>query len=72
FDGNSITDTTSGSHLVLFTDAASTLSVLGTENNTATPTPNPNGATLDISGPSTPTVDFLLNGEHITLPVNVP
>ncbi|MEZ0275742.1 MAG: beta strand repeat-containing protein, partial [Roseimicrobium sp.] len=71
FDGNSITGTTSGSHLVLFTDATSTLSVLGTvEDNTATPTPNPNGVTLDITG--TPTVDFLLNGVHITLPVSVP
>ncbi|WP_147263670.1 NosD domain-containing protein [Roseimicrobium gellanilyticum] len=72
FDGNLISGTPAGAHVRLEKSGTSILSVLGTLNNTATPTPNPDatGVTLDVEG--TPTLNFLLNGVLINTAVDVP
>lgn len=71
FNSNTITNTVAGSHLSMERGGTGAVSVEGTLNNTATPTPNPTtGDTLEIDG--TPTLNFLLNGSVITLPGTVP
>lgn len=71
FNGNLITDTVTGSHVLIEQAGLGTVQVLGNQDNTASPSPNPNGQTLRFNG-TTPAVNFLLNGGSITMPVDVP
>ncbi|QIF02136.1 inverse autotransporter beta domain-containing protein [Roseimicrobium sp. ORNL1] len=71
FNLNTITNTVAGSHLSIERGGAGEMTIQGTLNNTATPTPNPTaGDTLKVDG--TPTLNFLLNSSVITVPVTVP
>ncbi|WP_206026394.1 right-handed parallel beta-helix repeat-containing protein [Roseimicrobium sp. ORNL1] len=71
FNGNLITDTVAGSHVVIEQAGLGAVQVQGDVDNTATPSPNPAGQTLNFNG-TTPTVNFQLNGALITVPVDVP
>jgi hypothetical protein len=73
FNGNAITDTVAGDHVRIEQGALATVQVTGDADNIASPSPNPNGSgqTLNFHG-TTPTVNFLLNGVNITMPVDVP
>ncbi|MEZ0274659.1 MAG: hypothetical protein ACAH88_07125, partial [Roseimicrobium sp.] len=73
FNGNIIIDTVAGDHVRIEQGALATVQVTGDADNTASPSPNPNGSgqTLNFNG-SSPTVNFLLNGAVINVPVDVP